>query len=116
MKIQLLIAAVALTLGGAAFAQAPAAPTGPQATPRIDQRQANQEKRIDQGVTSGQLTGREAVRLERREGKIAVDKAKAQADGVVTPAERRRLRREENRASKAIYRQKHDRQTTAPAR
>ena len=116
MKIQTLIAAVALTLGGAAFAQAPAAPTGPLATPRIDQRQANQEKRIDQGVASGQLTGREAVRLERREGKIAVDKAKAKADGVVTPAERRRLRREENRASKAIYRQKHDRQTTAPAR
>ena len=116
MKIQTLIAAVALTLGGAAFAQAPAAPAGPVATPRIDQRQANQQKRIDQGVASGQLTGREAVRLERREGKIAVNEAKAKADGVVTPAERRRLRGEENRASKAIYRQKHDRQTTAPAR
>ena len=116
MKIQTLIAAVALTLGGAVFAQAPAAPAGPTATPKIDQRQVNQQNRIDQGVASGQLTGREAVRLERREGKIAVHKAQAKADGVVTPAERRRLRREENRASKAIYRQKHDRQTTARAK
>ena len=116
MKIQTLIAAVALTLGAAAFAQAPAAPAGPLATPRIDQRQVNQQNRINQGVNSGQLTAREAVRVEKREGKIAVHEAKAKADGVVTPSERRRLRREENRASKAIYRQKHDRQTTSPAR
>ena len=99
MKIQLLIAAVALTLGGAAFAQAPAAPAGSVAAPRIDQREANQQKRIDQGVASGQATGREAVRLERREGKIAVNEAKAKADGVVTPAERRRLRRAGGRLS-----------------
>ena len=116
MKIRTLIAAVALTLGAAAFAQAPAAPAGPLATPRIDQRQVNQQNRIDQGVNSGQLTAREAVRVEKREGKIAVHEAKAKADGVVTPSERRRLRREENRASKAIYRQKHDRQTTSPAK
>jgi hypothetical protein len=117
MKIQALIAAVAVTLCGAAFAQVPApAPKDPLATPRIDQRQINQQKRIDQGVASGQLTPKETARLEKRESKIAADKTLAKSDGKVTRAERRRLRREENRASKAIYKQKHDRQTVSAAK
>jgi hypothetical protein len=113
MKIHTLIAALALTAGGAAFAQAPAAPKDPLATPGIDQRQANQEKRIDQGIASGTLTSKETARLDKRETKIEADKLAAKADGKVTAAERRKLKREENRASRAIYRQKHDRQTAA---
>ena len=35
---------------------------------------------------------------------------KAKSDGVVTPAERAKLQREENRTSRDIYRQKHDEQ------
>ena len=34
-------------------------------TPRIDQRQANQEWRIEQGEKSGALTNKEAARLEK---------------------------------------------------
>ena len=34
-------------------------------TPRVDQRQANQERRIEQGVQSGSLTQKEAARLDR---------------------------------------------------
>ncbi len=113
MKLNTLIAAVALTLGGAAFAQAPVAPKDPLATPKIDQRQANQEKRIDQGINSGALTPKETARLDQRETKIESDKLAAKADGKVTRAERRKLRREENRASAAIKRQKHDRQVVA---
>ena len=48
-----------------------------------------QEKRIDQGVKSGELTKREAARLEKREAKIQSDVAKAKAllkeAGVKTP-------------------------------
>ena len=113
MKLNTFIAAVALTLGGAAFAQAPVAPKDPLATPKIDQRQANQEKRIDQGINSGALTPKETARLDQRETKIESDKLAAKADGKVTRAERRKLRREENRASAAIKRQKHDRQVVA---
>ncbi len=113
MKLNALIAAVAVTLGGAAFAQAPVAPKDPLATPKIDQRQANQEKRIDQGINSGALTPKETARLDHRETKIESDKLAAKADGKVTRAERRKLRREENRASAAIKRQKHDRQVVA---
>ena len=111
MKIQTLISVIALTAAGAAFAQAPAAVKDPLATPRIDQRQSKQEKRIDQGTTSGALTTKEATRLDKREAKIESHKVAAKADGKATVAERRKLKLEENHASRAIHRQKHDRQT-----
>lgn len=113
MKLNTLIAAALLSLGGAALAQVPVAPKDPLATPKIDQRQANQEKRIDQGIASGALTPKEAARLDQRETKIEADKLSAKADGKVTRAERRKLMREENRASRAIKRQKHNRQMMA---
>ena len=77
-------------------------------TPRITKRQANQQKRIHEGVKDGDLTRRETVKLEAREAKIHHDKKAAKSDGVVTARERTKLRREENRTSRAIYRQKHD--------
>ena len=77
-------------------------------TPVINQREWNQQARIRQGVKSGELTRGEARRLEAREGKIKADKMVAKSDGKVTPAERRRLKREENRASRRIYRLKHN--------
>jgi len=95
-------ALVALVFAGSAFAQT--------ATPNIDKRQANQEKRIEQGVKSGELTSKETAKLEKREAKLQSDKQKAKADGVVTKQERAKLQHEANRDSKAIYRQKHDAQ------
>lgn len=113
MKVQHILTAIALSLTGVVFAQTPAAttlPKDPAATPRIDQRQANQEKRMEQGVASGQLTTRETKKLEARETRIANSEAAAKADGVVTGKERRHLKIQENKASRAIARQKHDRQ------
>jgi hypothetical protein len=80
------------------------------ATPRVDARQANQEQRIDQGIASGQLTGREAKRLGKEQN--AIDRAEnhAKADGTVTAAERRRLHKMQKHASRDIHRQKHDAQ------
>lgn len=113
MKIQTLITALVLAASGAAFAQpTPAAVKDPVATPRLDQRQANQQKRIDQGVASGQLNARETRRLEKREAKLQADKQAVK----VTPQERKQLQHEANRDSQAIYRQKHDRQVAAPAK
>jgi hypothetical protein len=79
-------------------------------TPRVDRREARQQKRIEKGVKSGELTPREAGRLEAREAKIQNDEARAKADGKVTKVERKKLNRELNRTSRAIYRQKHDAQ------
>jgi len=81
------------------------------ATPGIDKRQANQEKRIEQGEKSGALTSREAANLNKREDKLAADKAAATADGKVTAGERRKLNREADRDSRAIARKKHNDRT-----
>jgi hypothetical protein len=96
----LLLALVTVTSAG--FAQTK--------TPRVTKRQENQQKRIAHGVKSGELTAKETEHLEAREVKIQHDKKEAKADGVVTAKERVKLNREENRASRAIRRQKHDAQ------
>ncbi len=79
-------------------------------TPVIDQRQANQERRIDQGIASGQLNEREARRLDKRQDHIDNMENRAKADGVVTNRERARIGAAQNRNSRAIAREKHDRQ------
>lgn len=79
-------------------------------TPRIDQRQINQQQRIDQGVQSGSLTTREANHLEKAQERIQGMEDKAKADGSVTAQERKRLQQAENVQSRHIYDQKHDRQ------
>ena len=61
------------------------------ATPNIDKRQARQEQRIQQGVKSGQLTPREAARLEKGQAKVQRMENKAKADGTVTAKERTRI-------------------------
>ncbi len=102
MKSKVLVAALLSITTLTAFAQP---------TPVIDQRQANQEARIEQGVASGQLTPHEAARLERGQQHVAIMKASAKADGVVTANERARITHAQNVQSRKIYRQKHDAQT-----
>jgi hypothetical protein len=82
--------------------------TAQTATPRVTKRQLNQQARIGQGVKSGELTKGETRRLERQQAKIQMDKRAAKADGVVTPGERAKLNREQNRASKRVYKLKHN--------
>lgn len=98
------IAAAILFAAGASMAQ-PA-----PGTPRFDQRQANQEQRIEQGVKSGQLTPAEAQRLEKGQDRLDRMEDKAKADGVVSKQERARLQHAENVQSRHIAREKHDRQ------
>jgi uncharacterized membrane protein YebE (DUF533 family) len=79
-------------------------------TPNIDQRQINQQQRIDQGAQSGSLTNKEANHLENSQERIQGMEDKAKSDGSVTSQERKRLQQAENVQSRHIYRQKHDRQ------
>ncbi len=108
---QTLIATTLAAVAGGAFAQA----GGPAATPRIDARQARQEQRIDQGVASGELTQRETKRLEGEQARIDRAEDRAKSDGVVTKGERAHLTHMQNKASRDIHHQKHDRQTAASA-
>lgn len=98
MKAKFVLALLASTLVLPVLAQT--------ATPRLDQREANQEKRIDQGVASGALTTREANTLERREDRLKANEAAAKADGKVTRAERVSLEAEANRNSRVIHNKK----------
>jgi len=84
------------------------------ATPKVDERQAKQEKRIDQGVASGELTGREARRLEKEQAAVDRMEDKAKADGKVTRKERRRLDAAQDAASHDIARKKHNARDRKP--
>jgi len=81
------------------------------ADPVVNQRQDNQKDRIQQGVASGALTKKETKRLAAEQRGIAAEEKAFKADGSLTKAERRDLARDQNRASRDIYIQKHDAQT-----
>ena len=85
-----------------------------QTTQSAVQRDVNQEKRIEQGLKSGELNTKEASRLEREEGRVNQIESKALSDGKLSDAEKKRIDREQNRVSKDIYREKHDAQTGNP--
>ena len=101
-KLLLAVSGITLLMTGTAFAEAE--------TPVIDQRQMNQEQRIDQGIASGQLNEREANRLKKQQGHVNKMEDRAKSDGVMTKTERARIGAAQNRASRHIAREKHDRQ------
>jgi hypothetical protein len=76
----------------------------------VDRRACHQQARIVEGMRSGELTGREALRLEGREARVQREIARDRADGNFSLRERVRVQRQENRVSRDIYRQKHDAQ------
>ena len=79
-------------------------------TPVVRERQGNQHQRIKEGVKSGELTKREATKLRTEQAKIQAEKKMAKADGKVTTAERAVIKHDQNKASKHIYKEKHDAQ------
>jgi hypothetical protein len=81
-----------------------AAPYGPY----IDRREANQQRRIYQGLRSGRLTPGEFRRLEHQQGHIRLAEARMRADGHLNRYERARLNQMENHANRNIYRYNHN--------
>lgn len=71
-------------------------------------REARQQARIYQGVDSGQITFGEYQSLERQQGRIEAYRQRVWSDGTLTPREACRLTREQNRASRHIWRAKHN--------
>ncbi len=98
-----LIAAVALVAPLLAAAQT-------ASTPRIDQRQVNQDARIDKGVQSGSLTQKEAAKLDKGQTHVQNMENKAMADGTVNKKEAGRIEHAQDQQSKKVYREKHDNQ------
>ncbi len=84
---------------------------GDPAMPGAEGRQRIQQGRIADGVSSGQLTPRETIRLEREQAGIERAQKRMEADGRVTPGERARLHVRQDKASRDIYRAKHNGRT-----
>jgi|ERR1700752_3930983 hypothetical protein len=101
MKQMFLVASALVVISGGVFAE--------NETPRIDQRQTNQEQRVDQGIASKQLNEREADRLNTQQGQINKMEEKAKSDGVMTKKERARIAAAQDRAARHLAREKHDR-------
>lgn len=99
-RVLFAVTAMALLMTGMAYAEAE--------TPVIDQRQAQQEQRVDQGVASGQLNKRETNRVNRQQKHINKVEGRAKSDSVVTKKERARAGTAQNRASRHLAREKHD--------
>jgi len=88
---------VALALAGMAFAQ-------------VNARRENQQDRIANGVSSGQLTAGETANLENKEGYINHEAAtdRAANGGTLTGGEKAQINRQQNRLSNQIYTDKHN--------
>ena len=107
MQIKTRIIALAIAaLPGFALAQTPGDATGA----RIDQRQSNQQKRIDDGVKSGDLTQKETARLQENQARIQRMEDKARADGKISREEARRIEHAQDQQNKAIARERNDKQ------
>ncbi len=80
------------------------------------QRNINQDRRIAQGLQSGQLSNREVSQLERSQAQIHRSEARAGADGHIGRYEQQGIRQAENSGSRGIYRETHDTQQRADPR
>jgi hypothetical protein len=76
----------------------------------VNQRESNQQARINQGVKSGELTRKETSKLESEEARIRVNERfdKRKDGGKLTAADRAKLQKQLNQASRNIYRDKHN--------
>ncbi|HUL96423.1 MAG TPA: hypothetical protein VLT89_10450 [Usitatibacter sp.] len=105
MKTSLTLALVASSMIGVASAQT----TGSEV-----QRDVNQQNRIEQGLQSGQLSTKEASKLEKGEAHIDKMESNANKDGTLTPAEKARIQNAQNKESAAIAGDKHNAVTGNP--
>ena len=84
---------------------------------KVGQRRENQQDRIAQGIKSGQLTAGETAKLENQQKginkQVAADR-KANG-GALTATEKKQINKEQNAASKNIYKKKHNAKTQPPA-
>jgi len=78
--------------------------------PTIQQRKENQQDRIANGVSDGQLTAGESSNLEKKESQLNQEERdmKAQDNGHLTSADRTVLNQQQNQLSNQIYKDKHN--------
>jgi hypothetical protein len=85
-----------------------------QTVPQDQQRDVNQQQRIEQGLSSGELSTREAGQLERQQQHVDKMEARDLRNGSISPAEQARLNAAQNKASHDIAVDKHNGVTGNP--
>jgi len=103
------ITVLALT-AGAVFAL----PVLAQNTADVVQRDVNQQQRLENGVQSGQLSTKEAAKLEKGEANIDKMEQRALSDRKMTNAEKQRIEAAQNKESQTIARAKSNSVTGDP--
>ena len=79
---------------------------------KVTQRQVRQSHRIKMGMRTGQLTKKETQQLVRQQKNIQRTKRRMiKNDGTMSTSERRALKRKQRRASRNIFRARHNRRT-----
>ena len=75
----------------------------------VNQREANQQKRIANGINNGSMNAHETANVERREASVQKQEQAdmAKHNGHLTKAEQRQLNRRQDRISHSIYKDKH---------
>ncbi len=81
-----------------------------------NQREANQDQRIANGLRSGQMTSGEAASAERTQARIdqQVHNDRVANGGTLTQSERQQINHEQNAASRQIYNDNHNANTVKP--
>ena len=74
----------------------------------VDKREANQEKRIEQGIKKGQITDDEETKLKGLETNITTLEGNFKADGKLSKDEVSQLKKALNEASLQIWSERHD--------
>ena len=78
----------------------------------IKNREVRQQKRIDKGVANGQLTDKEARRLEAQEKALKGEVRRDREDGgKLTVQEKAKITRQQNKLNRRIAKQANDKQT-----
>ena len=111
MKSIFAFALVAGIMTGVTIATTVAAEANPRYKGRVNNRQSRQQLRINQGIGNDSLTKRETGRLQQQQQHINNMEQRMRASGNgLTAKEHFALEQAQDRASKNIYKQKHDNQ------
>jgi hypothetical protein len=74
----------------------------------IEQREGNQEHRIEQGEKKGKLTPQEQERLKNQQEEVEKERQDAMEDGKMTKKEKKQIHHDQNKLGQDIHHKKHN--------
>jgi hypothetical protein len=79
----------------------------------VEQRQENEQHRIDQGTKKGKLTPQEQERLKNQQEEIEKERQDAMEDGKMSKKEKKQIKHDENQLGKDIHKKKHNKKNAS---